>query len=190
LKLIPHHLGQISCSEHCRWVVETRVLPRSLAFSGAFLPLVAGGSCQVVQVPGPQVLGNSCPRSRGAERAHLKKAAKQGDDGAGAYINLEGGLAITLNLEISPQAVPVLVGLSGHINACTSIKSSLIASVETHCPRGRRPTNLSQKAVKKAAKQGDDGAGAYINLEGGLAIRNFLQPLTICVGGGSYSVPS
>ncbi|KAJ5504016.1 hypothetical protein N7463_006890 [Penicillium fimorum] len=34
----------------------------------------------------------------------------------------------------------------------------------------RRPTNLSQKAAKKAAKQGDDGAGAYINLEGGLAI--------------------
>lgn len=32
-----------------------------------------------------------------------KKAAKQGDDGAGAYIDLEGGLAITLNLEISPQ---------------------------------------------------------------------------------------
>ena len=26
-----------------------------------------------------------------------------GDNGAGAYINLEGGLAITLNLEISPQ---------------------------------------------------------------------------------------
>ncbi|KAJ5971971.1 uncharacterized protein N7479_001889 [Penicillium vulpinum] len=34
----------------------------------------------------------------------------------------------------------------------------------------RRPTNLSQKAAKKAAKQGDDGAGTYINLEGGLAI--------------------
>ncbi|KAJ5779667.1 hypothetical protein N7457_007387 [Penicillium paradoxum] len=34
----------------------------------------------------------------------------------------------------------------------------------------RRPTNLSQKAAKKAAKQGNDGAGAYINLEGGLAI--------------------
>lgn len=32
-----------------------------------------------------------------------KKTAKQGDDGAGVYINLEGGLAITLNLEISPQ---------------------------------------------------------------------------------------
>jgi hypothetical protein len=31
-----------------------------------------------------------------------KKAAK-GDDGAGTYINLEGGLAITLNLEISPS---------------------------------------------------------------------------------------
>ncbi|KAJ5169746.1 uncharacterized protein N7500_002529 [Penicillium coprophilum] len=34
----------------------------------------------------------------------------------------------------------------------------------------RRPTNLSQKAGKKAAKQGEDGAGAYINLEDGLAI--------------------
>jgi hypothetical protein len=34
----------------------------------------------------------------------------------------------------------------------------------------RRPTNLSQKASKKAAKQGDDGVGAYVNLEGGLAI--------------------
>ncbi|KAE8145331.1 hypothetical protein BDV25DRAFT_144752 [Aspergillus avenaceus] len=34
----------------------------------------------------------------------------------------------------------------------------------------RRPTNLSQKATKRAAKQGDDGVGAYVNLEGGLAI--------------------
>ncbi|KAE8383538.1 hypothetical protein BDV26DRAFT_251172 [Aspergillus bertholletiae] len=34
----------------------------------------------------------------------------------------------------------------------------------------RRPTNLSQKASKKAAKQGDDGVGALVNLEGGLAI--------------------
>ncbi|KAJ5662312.1 uncharacterized protein N7477_009928 [Penicillium maclennaniae] len=34
----------------------------------------------------------------------------------------------------------------------------------------RRPTNLSLKAVKKAAKQGDDGAGALVDLEGGLAI--------------------
>lgn len=34
----------------------------------------------------------------------------------------------------------------------------------------RRPTNLSEKAAKRAAKQGDDGAGAFINLEGGLAI--------------------
>lgn len=32
----------------------------------------------------------------------------------------------------------------------------------------RRPTNLSQKARKSA--KGDDGAGAYINLEGGLSI--------------------
>lgn len=34
----------------------------------------------------------------------------------------------------------------------------------------RRPTNLSAKAAKKAAKQGDDGAGAFVDLEGGLAI--------------------
>ncbi|KAE8350494.1 hypothetical protein BDV28DRAFT_37319 [Aspergillus coremiiformis] len=34
----------------------------------------------------------------------------------------------------------------------------------------RRPTNLSHKASKKAAKQGDDGVGAYVNLEGGLAV--------------------
>lgn len=34
----------------------------------------------------------------------------------------------------------------------------------------RRPTNLSQKAAKKAAKKGDDGVGGYVNLEGGLAI--------------------
>ncbi|KAF7713920.1 Uncharacterized protein PECH_000916 [Penicillium ucsense] len=32
-----------------------------------------------------------------------KGAKKQGDDGAGALVNLEGGLAITLNLEISPH---------------------------------------------------------------------------------------
>ncbi|KAJ5393344.1 uncharacterized protein N7487_010985 [Penicillium crustosum] len=34
----------------------------------------------------------------------------------------------------------------------------------------RRLTNLSQKGAKKTTKQGDDGAGVYINLEGGLAI--------------------
>lgn len=34
----------------------------------------------------------------------------------------------------------------------------------------RRPTNFSQKAAKKALKQGDDGVGGYVNLEGGLAI--------------------
>lgn len=34
----------------------------------------------------------------------------------------------------------------------------------------RRPTNLREKAAKTAAKQGDDGAGAFVDLEGGLAI--------------------
>ncbi|KAL2848570.1 hypothetical protein BJY01DRAFT_154424 [Aspergillus pseudoustus] len=34
----------------------------------------------------------------------------------------------------------------------------------------RRPTNLSQKAAKKAAKRGDDGAGTFVNLAGGLAV--------------------
>ncbi|KAJ5744439.1 hypothetical protein N7533_009309 [Penicillium manginii] len=34
----------------------------------------------------------------------------------------------------------------------------------------RRPTNLSEKAAKRAAKEGDDGAGAFVNLERGLAI--------------------
>lgn len=37
-------------------------------------------------------------------------------------------------------------------------------------PFARRPTNLSQKTAKKATRQGDNGAGAPINLEGGLAI--------------------
>ncbi|KKK12010.1 hypothetical protein AOCH_001262 [Aspergillus ochraceoroseus] len=34
----------------------------------------------------------------------------------------------------------------------------------------RRPTNLSQKAAKKAAKRENDGAGTFVNLEGGLAV--------------------
>ncbi|KAL4751760.1 hypothetical protein BDW72DRAFT_212541 [Aspergillus terricola var. indicus] len=34
----------------------------------------------------------------------------------------------------------------------------------------RRPTNLSQKSAKKATKRGDDGAGTFVNLEGGLAV--------------------
>ncbi|KAL2820239.1 hypothetical protein BDW59DRAFT_117978 [Aspergillus cavernicola] len=34
----------------------------------------------------------------------------------------------------------------------------------------RRPTNLSLKTAKKAAKRGDDGADAFVNLEGGLAV--------------------
>ncbi|RLL99412.1 hypothetical protein CFD26_106823 [Aspergillus turcosus] len=37
-------------------------------------------------------------------------------------------------------------------------------------PFHRRPTTLSQKAAKKAAQRGDDGVGAYVNLEKGLAI--------------------
>lgn len=37
-------------------------------------------------------------------------------------------------------------------------------------PFHRRPTSLSQKAAKKTAKRGDDGVGAYVNLEKGLAI--------------------
>ncbi|KAL1984377.1 hypothetical protein VTN96DRAFT_9238 [Rasamsonia emersonii] len=37
-------------------------------------------------------------------------------------------------------------------------------------PFHRRPTNLSQKAAKKATAEGNDGLGAYINLEGGLDI--------------------
>ncbi|KAJ5217179.1 hypothetical protein N7468_010187 [Penicillium chermesinum] len=34
----------------------------------------------------------------------------------------------------------------------------------------RRPTNLSQKATWKSTKQGDDGVGTFVDLEGGLAI--------------------
>lgn len=34
----------------------------------------------------------------------------------------------------------------------------------------RRPTNLSEKATWKASKQGDDGVGTFVDLEGGLAI--------------------
>ncbi|KAJ0420062.1 hypothetical protein BJY00DRAFT_301710 [Aspergillus carlsbadensis] len=37
-------------------------------------------------------------------------------------------------------------------------------------PFFRRPTNLSQKAAKKAAKRGDDGVGTFVNLEGGLDV--------------------
>ena len=37
-------------------------------------------------------------------------------------------------------------------------------------PLLRRPTDLSGKAAKRASKQGDDGVGGYVNLEGGLAI--------------------
>lgn len=34
----------------------------------------------------------------------------------------------------------------------------------------RRPTNINEKAAKRATKQGDDGAGAFVDLQGGLAI--------------------
>ncbi|KAL4941556.1 hypothetical protein BDV06DRAFT_178954 [Aspergillus oleicola] len=34
----------------------------------------------------------------------------------------------------------------------------------------RRPTNLSLKAAKRASKRVDDGAGTFVNLEGGLAV--------------------
>jgi hypothetical protein len=32
-----------------------------------------------------------------------KNAAKRGDDGAGTFVNLEGGLDVTLNLELNPK---------------------------------------------------------------------------------------
>jgi hypothetical protein len=32
-----------------------------------------------------------------------KKAARRGDDGAGTFVNLEGGLDVTLNLELNPK---------------------------------------------------------------------------------------
>ncbi|KAJ5086764.1 hypothetical protein NUU61_008071 [Penicillium alfredii] len=37
-------------------------------------------------------------------------------------------------------------------------------------PFHRRPTNLSEKTGKRSTKQGDDGAGAYVDLKNGLAI--------------------
>lgn len=34
----------------------------------------------------------------------------------------------------------------------------------------RRPTNLSQKATRRAIERGDDGVGGIVSLEGGLAV--------------------
>jgi hypothetical protein len=49
---------------------------------------------------------------------------------------------------------------------------SYFPSDDPQCPGPfhRRPTNLSLKASKKANTEADDGAGAFVNLEGGLDI--------------------
>ncbi|KAG2027371.1 hypothetical protein GB937_001114 [Aspergillus fischeri] len=75
---------------------------RSTSMDGPFPPAEAEGG--YFPAPAPEFRpGPFHRRPTSLSQKAAKKAAKRGDDGVGAYVNLEKGLAITLNLELNPQ---------------------------------------------------------------------------------------
>jgi hypothetical protein len=105
----------------------------------------------------------------------------RGDKGPGSK---PGGLLRRLSTRGGPPTRTMSIGREAGVSARrASVDASLSRpneSADSYFPSNpqeprpgqfhRRPTNLSLKAAKKAAKQGDDGAGALVDLEGGLAI--------------------
>ncbi|KAJ5380114.1 uncharacterized protein N7496_002542 [Penicillium cataractarum] len=104
----------------------------------------------------------------------------RGDKGPGSKL---GGLLRRLSTRGGPPTRTMSIGREGGARRA-SVDGPLSRpneSADSYFPQNtqepprpgqfhRRPTNLSLKAAKKAAKQGDDGAGALVDLEGGLAI--------------------
>lgn len=74
---------------------------RTMSMDGPFPPPETGNSYFPSQ-PEPQP-GQFHRRPTNLSLKAAKKAAKKGDDGVGGYVNLEGGLAVTLNLEVNPK---------------------------------------------------------------------------------------
>ncbi|GFF27638.1 uncharacterized protein YGR266W [Aspergillus udagawae] len=75
---------------------------RRMSMDGPFPPAEAEGS--YFPAPEPEIRpGPFHRRPTTLSQKAAKKATKRGDDGVGAYVNLEKGLAITLNLELNPQ---------------------------------------------------------------------------------------
>lgn len=93
------------------------------------------------------------------------------------------GLLRRLSTRKGPPTRPIGSGAEGgHANRRSSIdtpsrpnesaESYFLGALhdESRPTFRRRPTNLSLKAAKKSVDHGDDGAGAFVDLEGGLAI--------------------
>lgn len=71
-----------------------------MSMGGPFPPAETGDSYFPQPEPQP---GPLLRRPTNLSRKVAKRASKQGDDGVGGYVNLEGGLAVTLNLEVNPR---------------------------------------------------------------------------------------
>lgn len=72
-----------------------------MSMDGPFPPAESGDS--YFPPPAEQRPGPFLRRPTNLSRKASKKGPKQGDDGTGGFVNLEGGLAITLNLEVNPS---------------------------------------------------------------------------------------
>ncbi|KAI9375979.1 hypothetical protein BJX61DRAFT_24501 [Aspergillus egyptiacus] len=76
---------------------------RRMSMDGPFPPARAGDSSYSTPAPGADFRPGPFLRQPTTLSQKAKKGAKQGDDGADTFVNLEGGLAVTLNLELNPK---------------------------------------------------------------------------------------
>lgn len=97
--------------------------------------------------------------------------------GGGLFRRLSsrGGRPPTKDFNLSGDEPQRRVSISGPHPLPVETANNYFPSQELPRPGlfHRRPTNLSQRAKlskKKAQTQGDDGVGAFVNLEGGLAV--------------------
>lgn len=73
---------------------------RRMSMGGPFPPAETGDSYFPQPEPRP---GQLLRRPTNLGRKAAKQANQQGDGGLEGYVNLEGGLAVTLNLEVNPK---------------------------------------------------------------------------------------
>ncbi|KAL4814789.1 hypothetical protein BDW67DRAFT_81583 [Aspergillus spinulosporus] len=74
---------------------------RRMSMDGPFPPAGTGDS--YFPPPADFRPGPFLRRPTNLSQKSAKKATKRGDDGVGTFVNLEGGLAVTLNLELNPK---------------------------------------------------------------------------------------
>ncbi|KAL4811294.1 hypothetical protein BDV18DRAFT_129068 [Aspergillus unguis] len=75
---------------------------RRMSMDGPFPPAGTGPGADSYFPPAPNTDARPGPFLRRPTNLS-QKAAKRVDDGAGTFVNLEGGLAVTLNLELNPK---------------------------------------------------------------------------------------